>query len=83
MSKQYLYLSHSGVVFYLCDRQLEERECLCPWCKQSDLLWGAYEQKMALNKVLVNLSQERYDIIPGKNYHRLIEKYCPDVYCFG
>lgn len=77
MTKTYLYMDHSGMEFYLSDRERTAEEMYCPLCESSDELIGIYEDEETFSVKLLELFTGGYDLLPCNNYNEIKEKYCP------
>lgn len=77
MTKTYVYMDHSGMEFYLSDRERTAAEMYCSLCECSDELIGIYDDEEALRAKLVELFTAGLDLLPCDNYNEIKDKYCP------
>lgn len=80
MEKQYLYLTHNGLSFFLSDHLRNGFENYCSQCGSCDILEGICDDEQKLAEKLEELFLEGYDAAPGDGYYEIRRKYCPEEY---
>ena len=77
MNKTYVYMYHSGMEFFLSERERTPEEMYCLVCECSDELIGVYEDEEVFAAKLLELFRSGHDLLPCDNYHKIKDKYCP------